>query len=243
MHLLLNDLSEAHLADTLSKIKAIGGKAHPFCFDVSSWEAWQVNAKVMLAQFEAVDMVINNAGVALYKCSLNDISIEDMEWVMKINFWGTVYGTKAFLPHLLTRPAAWVVNLSSVFGLIGVAEQGPYCTSKFAVRGFTESLRMELLDTPVTVLGVHPGGISTAIARNSRHYDAVSHEETVKQFEEILAKTTPTQAAQAIVRAIRCRETKLLIGNDARLIDTAARLIPRFYTRLVRNFMQKQGVI
>jgi len=167
-----------------------------------------------------------------------DLTYEDFEWVMGIDFWGVVYGTKAFLPHLLERDTGWVVNVSSVFGIIAFPTQGAYNAAKFAVRGFTEALRWELEGTGVTACCVHPGGIKTNIVRNARirkDLDGNSdHGEAIRQFDKI-TRTTPREAATVIADAMEKRAPKVLIGADARFIDTMQRLSPENYGKLAKG--------
>lgn len=155
---------------------------------------------------------------------------------MGINFWGVVYGTKAFLPHLLQRREGHIVNISSIFGIIGVPTQAAYNASKFAVRGFTEALRQEVADSGVRVSCVHPGGIKTNIARAGRFYRDISGSRDASRaaanFDQI-ARTTPAAAAQVIIDGIKSDAPRILIGADARLLDRLQRLLPASYTRVL----------
>lgn len=177
-------------------------------------------------------MVFNNAGVATSQ-GIADGSVEDDEWVVGINFGGVVNGTRAFLPILLRQDSGVIVNTSSVFGLVGIPYQSAYCASKFAVRGFTESLRQELRGTGVRAVTVHPGGVKTNIARNARYHAHplrrdVSHEEAARQFEAI-ARTTPERAAEIIHEGVKAGRSRILVGPDAYLFDGVARLMPTRY--------------
>jgi short-subunit dehydrogenase len=169
---------------------------------------------------------------------------EDFIWLMNINFWGVVHGTRAFLPQLLSRPEAHVVNLSSVFGLIACPTQAAYNASKFAVRGFTEALRQELAPTNVRVTTVHPGGIKTNIVRNGRHFqDAQGNADadaTAREFDRV-ARTSPEEAARQIVGAILHEKPRLLIGLDAILIDRMQRLLPASYDGLVAKAVSRRA--
>lgn len=187
-----------------------------------------------------VTHVINNAGVALGGL-VEDVSLDDMRWLLDINFWGVVYGTKFFLPFLEKEKSAHIVNFSSLFGLIAPPGQATYCASKFAVRGFTESLRHELEDTNITVSVVHPGGVKTNIA-NSAKLGAnvkISEKELAERREKMnrnLSRTTPEQAAEIIVKGIKAKKTRILIGIDARLLSIINRIFPRRYFSLI-NFL------
>jgi NAD(P)-dependent dehydrogenase (short-subunit alcohol dehydrogenase family) len=177
--------------------------------------------------------VVNNAGVALGG-AVRDVSLDDMRWLIDINFWGVVYGTKFFLPLLEKEKSAHIVNFSSIFGVIAPPGQATYAASKFAVRGFTEALRHELAGTNITVSVVHPGGVRTNIANDARIGEgvALTENELAKRKEDMnkkLDRTTPEQAAEAILKGIKARNTRILIGADARILSFFARLFPRRY--------------
>jgi NAD(P)-dependent dehydrogenase (short-subunit alcohol dehydrogenase family) len=182
--------------------------------------------------------VFNNAGVAVSSRVLDAIP-EDDDWLLDINFHGVVNGTRAFLPVLVEQDEGAIVNTSSVFGLVGMPNQSAYCASKFAVRGFTDALRQELRGTGVTAINVHPGGINTNIVRNARfrhHPDGRgrSHEQMAAEFAAI-TMTQPDRAAEIIHRGVERGKARILIGPDAYLFDTLARLAPtRYYDVLTR---------
>ena len=195
-------------------------------------------AERVAGHFGAVHLVINNAGVAL-GATVERMTYEDFEWLMGINFWGVVYGTKAFLPHLKAAGEGHIVNVSSVFGLIGVPTQSAYNAAKFAVRGFTESLRQELEmeGGKVSCTSVHPGGIKTNIARNARMAEGMEHitgdpEKARRDFEKMF-RTTPDEAARTILKGVRGNKRRVLIGSDARAIDSMQRLMPTAYQRIM----------
>jgi NADP-dependent 3-hydroxy acid dehydrogenase YdfG len=177
-------------------------------------------------------MVFNNAGVATSQ-SVADGSVEDDEWVLDINFSGVVHGVRAFLPILLRQDSGVIVNTSSVFGLLGIPYQSAYCASKFAVRGFTDSLRQELRGTGVRAVTVHPGGVKTNIARNARYHahplrTGVSHDEAAREF-DTMALTTPERAAKIIHSGVKAGKSRILVGPDAYVFDALARLAPTRY--------------
>jgi NADP-dependent 3-hydroxy acid dehydrogenase YdfG len=185
-------------------------------------------------------MVFNNAGVATSQPIAGSV-VEDDEWVLDINLSGVIHGTRAFLPILLRQGSGVIVNTSSVFGLIGVPAQSAYCASKFAVRGFTESLRAELRGTGVHAVTVHPGGIKTNIARNARfHADPRgtprSHAEAAQDFEAI-ARTTPEHAAEVIHRGVKAGKSRILVGRDAYVLDLLVRVAPVRYADVVAGFI------
>jgi NADP-dependent 3-hydroxy acid dehydrogenase YdfG len=179
-----------------------------------------------------LSMVFNNAGVATSQ-SVAEGSVEDDEWVVEINFQGVVNGVRAFLPILLRQNSGVIVNTSSVFGLLGMPYQSSYCASKFAVRGFTDSLRQELRETGVRATTVHPGGVKTNIARNARYHahplePDLSHAEANKRFDAI-AMTTPERAAEIIHVGVKAGKSRILVGPDAYFFDALARLMPSRY--------------
>jgi NADP-dependent 3-hydroxy acid dehydrogenase YdfG len=179
-----------------------------------------------------IGMVFNNAGVATSQ-SVAEASVEDDEWVLEINLQGVINGVRAFLPILLGQDSGVIVNTSSVFGLVGMPMQSAYCASKFAVRGFTDSLRQELRGTGVRAVTVHPGGVKTNIARNARYHSHptrpnVSHEEAAREFEAI-ALTTPERAAKIIHEGTKAGKSRVLVGPDAYAFDALARLMPARY--------------
>lgn len=245
-HLALNDYDEKGLLQTVKELKAITNqKIITSVFDVAKRENFEAFAKMVEGEFGQVDVVINNAGVALGRVSVEDMEYEDIEWVMNINFWGMVYGTKSFLTLLKKQSESALVNISSVFGIAGIGHQSAYCSSKFAIRGFTESLRMEAkMEFPhVTIHTVHPGGIQTNIARNSRWVESEiskeEHEMTSEKFEKMFI-TTADAAAAKILKCVKKKKSKILIGKDGRQLDWLVRLMPEGYTGvLVKEFNRR----
>src|ERR1700761_4139670 len=200
-------------------------------------------AHAAITAHPSLNILVNNAGVALMG-EFNEIDQSQMDWLMNINFWGTVHATRAFLPHLATRPEAHIVNLSSIFGIIGPPGQTAYVASKFAVRGFSESLRHELqaAGSPVRLSVVHPGGIATNIVRNARSGAGVTDNarrvQAIERF-DALAKTTPQAAALRIIKGIEKNQPRILIGNDARFMDLLQRLRPATYWAPMARRIQK----
>lgn len=185
-------------------------------------------------------IVVNNAGVTVSQTAAEG-SIEDDEWVMNVNFWGVVHGTRAYLPILLRQRSGAVVNVSSVFGLMGFPTQSSYCASKFAVRGYTESLRHELRGTGVTAIAVHPGGIRTNIVKNARfHVDdqgGTDHERMVREFARI-ARTSPNKAAKTIHEGVAKGKDRILIGPDATMLSLLTRAVPVHYFDVIEKGMK-----
>jgi short-subunit dehydrogenase len=201
--------------------------------DVGEPDQIEAFAQAALSTHPALNILINNAGVALFG-NFTEIDQAQMDWLMNINFWGVVYATRAFLPHFARQREAHIVNLSSIFGIIAPPGQTAYAASKFAVRGFSESLRHELqvAKSPVRLSVVHPGGVTTSIARNSRTgvgmTDNARRVELIERFETV-ARTTPAAAAIRILKGIEKNQPRILIGNDARGADFLQRLRPSSY--------------
>lgn len=235
--LALSDVDEAGLAETAAVIE--GSDVKTYNLDVGDRDAVYAHATQVVKGFGQVNVIINNAGVAL-AASVREMSDTDFEWIMNIDFWGVVHGTRAFLPHLIASGDGHVVNISSVFGLIGVPKQSAYNAAKFAVRGFTESLRqeMKLERQPVAVSCVHPGGIRTNIANAARMTGFNDVKELRKGFDK-LAMTTSDKAAETIVKGILKDESRVLVGPDAWGIDVLNRVLGSAYQPLVARFSRK----
>ena len=194
----------------------------------------------MREQFGRVNVVVNNAGVTMTG-DFEEISYDDFEWIMGINFWGVVTGTKEFLPHLIESGDGHLVNISSLFGLISTPGQSTYNSSKYAVRGFTEALREEMLIAghPVGVTCVHPGGIKTGISRNGRKTASQDAEAVDRLFEKKLARMEPERAAEIIVGAILKGKARQLVGIDAHLIHHACKLLGSRYQDVIARYSQR----
>lgn len=186
-----------------------------------------------------IALVANNAGVTVSQTAA-EAAVEDDEWVINVNFWGVVHGTRAFLPIMLRQRSGAIVNVSSVFGLMGFPTQSAYCASKFAVRGYTESLRHELRGSGVKAITVHPGGIRTNIVKNARfHVDdqgGTDHEAMMREFTRI-ARTSPRTAAKTIHTGVEKGKDRILIGPDAALISVLTRAVPVRYFDVMERGM------
>jgi NAD(P)-dependent dehydrogenase (short-subunit alcohol dehydrogenase family) len=241
--LALADIDEAGLEQTAQSIVKKSALITTHVVDVAKEESVKNFASDVRERHGRVSLLINNAGVALLG-DFQEVSLEDFRWLMEINFWGTVYGVKYFLPLLKREPRAHIVNLSSVFGIIAPAGQAAYSASKFAVRGFTEALRHELEGSNIGVSCVHPGGIRTPIARHARlgaATPAAKREESIARFER-LARTPPEKAAGVILRGVERRSSRILIGADAYVIDTLQRLRPATYWRSLARKLEDPSV-
>jgi short-subunit dehydrogenase len=209
--------------------------------DVAELAQIEAFAQAAISAHPGLNILINNAGVALFG-QFGEIDLEQMDWLININFWGVVRATRAFLPHLAKRPEAHIVNLSSIFGIVAPPGQTAYCAAKFAVRGFSESLRHELQvnQSPVRLSVVHPGGVATNIARNARSgvgiTDNARRAQSIERFDAV-AKTQPAAAALTIIQGIEKNRPRILIGGDARFMDLLQRFRPATYwTVLGRQF-------
>jgi len=237
-HLALSDVDEVGLAETVALCEGAGVKVTAQRLDVADRQAVYAWADQVVDDHDKVNLIFNNAGVAL-GATIEGMSYEDFEWLMSINFWGVVYGTKAFLPHLKAAGEGHVVNISSVFGLVSVPSQSAYNAAKFGVRGFTDALRMELEieGSPVSCTTVHPGGIKTNIARNGRVdpsvADAVGDPDACHRRFDKMALTSPEKAARQILAAVERDRRRALIGIDATVIDLVSRLPAGLYQRLL----------
>jgi short-subunit dehydrogenase len=236
------------VADTAARCEKAGAQAKSYRLDVADRDAVTAHANAVAAEFGQVNLVVNNAGVALV-ATVDEMSYADLEWIVGINFWGVVHGTKAFLPHLIASGDGHLVNVSSVFGFVGVPTQAAYNATKFAVRGFTEALRQEMLvaKRPVQVSCVHPGGIRTNIARDARDATGTDPDQRAVDFAKI-ARTSPEDAAKIIIRGIRRNKPRILVGPDAYLFDAVPRLLGARYQRLAalglstaRRFNPRRG--
>ncbi|HET8925122.1 MAG TPA: SDR family oxidoreductase [Candidatus Acidoferrum sp.] len=239
--LALADVDEAGLMQTAQSLTSKNAPVSTHVIDVADEAGMSAFAEDVRRRHGRVTLLINNAGVSLHG-NFDEISLDDFRWVMNINFWGTVYGVKYFLPILKGEKQAHIVNLSSVFGLIAPVGQIPYAASKFAVRGFTEALRHELEGTSVRVSCVHPGGIRTPIARHSRLGAGAPSDlgqKNITRFER-LAQTSPEAAAGRILRGVERGEPRILIGKDAVQIDIVQRLRPASYWKTVSKSIEKR---
>ena len=236
--LALADRDDAGLRDTVAMLPD-GAVAHAATLDVADRAAVDAFARDVAARFGGIDLLINNAGVSIAG-TVAELTVEERAWVVDINFWGVVHGVKAFLPALLARERATIVNVSSVFGLWAPPGQSAYAASKFAVRAFSESLRAELAGTSVHVVSVHPAGVKTAIARSSRIAAAADRalvERRREQFDRRLLTIPPDVAARAILAGVAKRRDRVLIGGDAYRIDWITRLLGPRGARLLSGAM------
>jgi NAD(P)-dependent dehydrogenase (short-subunit alcohol dehydrogenase family) len=245
-NLALSDIDEAGLAETVALCEGHGVKVTSQLLDVTDRDAVSAWADRVVDEHGAVNLVFNNAGVAL-AATIEAVGYDDFEWLVNINFWGVVYGTKAFLPHLKASGEGHVINMSSVFGLVAVPSQSAYNAAKFAVRGFTDSLRMELELDPcgVSATTVHPGGIKTNIAKSARIDPSLAAitgdaEAARANFDKMLF-TSPEKAARQILEAVAADKRRALVGPDAKVIDLLSRLPAGVVQRVIRTSARRSA--
>ncbi len=245
-HLSLSDVNDAGLAETADMARKLGVKVTTQKLDVSNREAVFAWADQSAVDHGKVNLIFNNAGVAL-TVNLDAVQQKDFDWIMGINFWGVVYGTQAFLPHLKKSGDGHVINTSSLFGLMAVPTQGTYNASKFAVRGYTEALRMELemAGEGVSATCVHTGGIATNIAKAGKidasmeKLTGMSADKHRKMADKLINVTTAESAALQILKAVERNERRVLVGPDAKFLDKLVRLLGSGYQKVVMKRFAK----
>ncbi|SHW61566.1 SDR family NAD(P)-dependent oxidoreductase [Mycobacteroides abscessus] len=230
--LAISDVDAEGLAETERQVKALGAEVRADRLNVAEREAFLLYADAIKDHFGKVNQIYNNAGIA-FQGEVEESQFKDIERIIDVDFWGVVNGTKAFLPHLIASGDGHVVNVSSLFGVLSMPGQSAYNSAKFAVRGFTESLRQEMIigKKPVAVTCVHPGGIKTNVARNATVAEGYDHAEFTKLF-DMLARTRPQAAARIILTAVRKKKPRVLVGPDAKVIDILVRLTGARYQDL-----------
>lgn len=246
--LALSDIDEASLAETARQCEELGADVHLHSLDVRDRNAVVEYADEVARHFGCVNIVINNAGVGSPGSTVADTDWETFDFVLGVNLWGVIHGTKAFLPHLIASGDGHVVNISSLNGYMGQTRLSPYCTSKFAVRGFTESLRQELeLDkAPVKVSVVHPGGVATNIAQATLMHArrrgipvTADDEARARYYSETLLRKPPADAARIILDGMAAGRPRIRVGWDAVLVDALVRIAPARYPSLVASWVRR----
>ena len=246
--LALSDVNEAGVAETASQAQALGAEVIHGPLDVADRAAMLAYADEVAAHYGVVHQIYNNAGIAFSRTVLES-DFEDYDRVLGVNLWGVIHGTKAFLPHLIASGAGHVINVSSLNGIMAQTEMSAYCTTKFGVRGFTETLRMEMMaaKSPVQVSVVHPGGVKTNIATNATlavkdrgdaELDAFAAKRQ-KIYNEKLLKLPASKAAEIIVDGVEKNKARIVVGNDAKALDIVVRLAPRGYQKLIGAYFTR----
>ncbi|MET8573525.1 SDR family oxidoreductase [Streptomyces sp. NPDC005012] len=246
--LALCDVDELGLGETADRAKARGAEVEASRVDVGDRAAVEAFAAATAERFGVVHQVYNNAGVASPGRSVLDSAWTDLDRVLRVDLFGVVHGTKAFLPHLIASGDGHVVNVSSLNGLLALPDAAGYCAAKFGVRGFTEALRAELLVArhPVRVTVVHPGGVRTGIKRNERERRRREGQEMTPEeirrsetFERKLLKMPAERAARTVVDGVETDRARILIGRDAKSCDRLVRLAPALAPRLAARFARR----
>ncbi len=241
-YVVMTDIRSDMLETAHKKIVEAGGRGETHIVDVSDRDAMFALADKVDKAHGGADLILNNAGVA-HSATVAEMTMDNFNWIMDIDFWGVVYGTQAFLPHFLKRGSGHVANVSSIFGLIGVPTQSAYNAAKYGVLGFSEALRHEMVEHNVGVTVIHPGGINTNIVRHARMSQGpnaeAEHEQAIIKFQE-LTMTQPDKAAQIILKAIRKNKARVLVGPDAVFVDFIRRLAPVKYLSLL-PFLKNVG--
>lgn len=236
----LSDIDTEGLAETVRQVEALGAEVKSDRLNVAEREAVLAYADDVIVHFGEVHQVYNNAGIA-YNGDVEKSEFKDIERIMDVDFWGVVNGTKAFLPHVIASGDGHIVNISSLFGLIAVPGQSAYNAAKFAVRGFTEALRQEMLVAghPVKVTCVHPGGIKTAVARNATVCDGEDAQTVAEFFDKYLALHSPQMAAETIVEGVGKGRARVVIGWEAKALDVLARVGGSSYQRVIAAAVER----
>lgn len=237
-HLSLSDVNEKGLAETVALTKDLNVRVTTKKLDVANRDEIKKWAEETVQNHGSVNMIFNNAGVALGS-TVEGATYDELEWIVNINFWGVVFGTKEFLPYIKKTGDGHIINISSLFGLTAQPTQSAYNATKFAVRGYTESLRQELdiENVGVSALCVHPGGIRTNIAKAAKMNDSLktlglNPEKSAQSFDKLL-RCPPEEAARQILDAVQKNKRRLLIGNDAKALDLIQRVLPTGYQKIV----------
>ena len=238
--LAISDVDTEGLARTRERLEAIGAPVKADRLDVTERERFLAYADEVNQHFGVVNQIYNNAGIA-FAGDVEVSQFKDIERVMDVDYWGVVNGTKAFLPHLIASGDGHVINISSIFGIFSVPGQAAYNSAKFAVRGFTEALRQEMIVAghPVKVTTVHPGGIKTAIARNMTTVEGLDRDDLANTFDKRLASTSPQKAARIILDGVRKNKARVLVGPDAKVLDLIVRVTGSGYQRLFTPLMER----
>ncbi|MBL4680220.1 MAG: SDR family NAD(P)-dependent oxidoreductase [Pseudomonadales bacterium] len=240
-HLALSDINEDNLEETVSSLAQLNVTASSHVLDVSNRHQVEKFAEDTVAHHGKVNMIFNNAGVSVSDTA-EHMSYENIEWLMNINFWGVIYGTKSFLPFLQKVDEAHIINTSSIFGTIALPSQSAYNASKFAVRGYTYALRQELAETHIGVSCVQPGGVKTNIVNSSRYVPKDNAAETKDEISvkfESMAGLTSEQAAEQILRGVKKNKAQILVGKDAKIVALIERIAPIGYQWLLARLFKE----
>ena len=237
-HLALCDRDRSGLEETLSLLENSSCSASLHTVDVSDQAQMQQFASEVIAQHGRVDLLINNAGITITPTPFREVSDQQFENIIAVNFWGTYYGIREFLPHLQAQPEASIINISSLAGLIGLTGYSPYAVSKFAVRALSESLAMELVGSNIHVMVVHPGGVKTNIIKNAPNLSDRERDAAHQAFTQA-AFLTPEKAAEKILHAVQKKRHRLILGADAGIAYAIRRLFPQRYLKILNAVFER----
>lgn len=237
--LALCDVDESGLGETATLAQENPTTVRTYLADVADRQRMVDLAAAIIADLGQVDILINNAGVTLRPLYFDHISDEQFDWLLGINMWGIYNGIRAFLPHLRQRPEAAIVNMSSLAGLLGLMGYAPYSMSKFAVRGLSEALQMELVGTNITVTVVHPGGVKTNIMRNAAGFTAEADRQEANKMFLQGALTTPQSAARQVLKALQKKKYRVIIGQDAKIVNFIRWLLPNRFPKALQPFFSR----
>jgi short-subunit dehydrogenase len=245
--IIATDINQKGLEETRDKVMAQNGWINCHQLDVADAQAIIAFAEMVKKTYNPQKIVlVNNAGVALNSGTFDETPMEDFEWLLNINLYGVVRMTKAFLPMMLAQNNGNIVNVSSIFGIVGVRYQSAYCTAKFGVKGFSDVLKFELLDNNIKVSSVHPGGIKTKIASNARISEGQNPKQVaadLEKFEREALINTPEYAAEVILKGIEKGKSRILIGKDAKILDILARTFPNNYFKQIPRSMTERAKV
>jgi short-subunit dehydrogenase len=245
--IIATDINQKGLEETRDKVMAQNGWINCHQLDVADAQAIIAFSEMVKKTYNPQKIVlVNNAGVALNSGTFDETPMEDFEWLLNINLYGVVRMTKAFLPMMLAQNNGNIVNVSSIFGIVGVRYQSAYCTAKFGVKGFSDVLKFELLDTNIKVSSVHPGGIKTKIASNARVSEGQNPKQVaadLEKFEREALINTPEYAAEVILKGIEKGKSRILIGKDAKILDILARTFPNNYFKQIPRSMTQRAKV
>lgn len=237
--LALNDFHPQRLEFTGKQLAAIGSSYSLHLADISKAEDTKAFVEEVMEIHGRVDVLINNAGVSLGRMEFEEISLDNWEWIVRVNFWGQIYCTMHFLPHIRQSPAGQIVNVGSIYSFVAAKYRSAYVASKFAVRGFSETLRQELNKTNVKLTMVIPGMVSTNITHNGRGWKCPKEQAQAAHVLKSNAPTSPEKAARKIIDGLRSRRRLILIGPDAKLLYLMSRLLPSYYDRILNFFVTR----
>ena len=235
----INDVNAESLRETEELVRQNGGEVMGVVADISKEEQVEDMASKIVEHYGKVDILINNAGVTIARFDVDAMPTRWWHWLNDINLHGTFYCTKYLLPHIRQSERGHIVNISSAYGIAGVYGRSAYCASKFGLRGFSESLHLELLDSKIGVTLAYPGSIKTKIAEHSQAWENPQEKENARIVQSRSSKILPAQAARMIIRGIRKNKVRVLMGAEVKALDFMVRFFPSLAPRLIHYFLKR----